>query len=143
MSKITKLLVVPMIAASFAAPTQVSANQLNNVSCSIIVDVTKPGGTEAYEKNFVIQQGADFFDDFSTATRIKEFSASTLTTSGKTNVTINYFNDVGVFDALEFSTTYTLPRGQEAGSVSGRSAAYTSNGNFTADYTLTCKQAKL
>lgn len=143
MLKTIKPFLATAVAAIFITPIQASADQVQNVFCSIVVDVLKPGGaTESYQNNFYLQPGSDFFDDFSTATRIKEFSASLGFNAGKTNVTINYFNDVGVFDSIEFGTTYTLPRNREPGTVTGRSAAYTSNGNFIADYSLSCNIAK-
>ncbi|NOT83858.1 MAG: hypothetical protein HOP02_03560 [Methylococcaceae bacterium] len=141
MSKIIKLLIASSMVANFAAPITAQAKQRAvSVSCSVAVNVSKPEGDEIYQKDFVVQPDVNFSDDFSTLIRQKTFDAYTLTVAGRTEVTIDYFNDVGVFDALQFNTTFMLPQDREAGSISGKSAAFTSNGNFTANYTLTCNR---
>jgi hypothetical protein len=148
MSKIIKLLAVPMIAASFAVPINVNAAQQGNVSCSVVVDYLLNGAlVESYQKAFPVKPGVSFFDDFSTITRQKSFTASTVLDAGKTVVGISYFNDVGVQDAIDFNTKLVL---HDKGSLESTSGSYTfttTAGNIpqrghAINYSLICKQAK-
>lgn len=148
MSRIMKLLVASIMVTSFAAPVTVNAAGQLKVSCSVVVDYVLNGNAaESYQKVFVIEPGLSFDDDFSTFTRQKTFFASTVLDAGNTVVGISYFNDVGVFDAIDFSTKLMLHKKGVAESTSGSHTFSTTAGGtpqreYTINYTLTCKQAK-
>ena len=143
-----KLLGISLMVTSSAAPVTVNAAGQLKVSCSVVVDYVLNGNaTESYQKIFVIEPGLSFDDDFSTFTRQKTFSASTVLDAGNTVVGISYFNDVGVFDAIDFSTKLTLHKKGVAESTSGSHTFTTTAGGtpqreHTTNYTLTCKQTK-
>ncbi len=153
MKYLNRVWVSSILAAGSALSMNVNAAEPASVSCSVTVDYLKSGVlAESYQKAFTVTPGAAFSDDFSTATRQKFFTASTLLDAGKTVVGINYFNDVGVFDAEEFSTKLTLNKAGVLESTSGSHTFSTStfpSGGGTAvsvshqiDYSLTCKQLK-
>jgi hypothetical protein len=153
MTSKNSLLISSMMVAGFALSMNVNAAEPTGVSCSVSVDYLKNGAlAESYQKAFTVTPGASFTDDFSTPTRQKLFTASTLLDAGKTVVGINYFNDVGVFDAEEFSTKLTLKKVGVLESTSGSHTFSTStfpSAGGTAvsvshqiDYSLTCKQLK-
>jgi hypothetical protein len=136
--------------ASIAIPIYARAAS-DNLSCSVVIDhtLTQSGtvlATESYQKTFIAQTGVNFVDDFSTNTRTKEFTATTLRQSGKTIVGIGYFNDVGTFNTIQFDTTLTILNDQPTETVSGGQSFFTSlsplNGEHRTNYTLTCRRAK-
>jgi hypothetical protein len=153
MTSLNSLLVSSIMAAGFAVSINVNASEPSGVSCSVSVDYLKNGAlAESYQKAFTVTPGAGFTDDFSTLTRQKFFTASTLLDAGKTVVGISYFNDVGVFDAEEFSTKLTLHKAGVLESTSGSHTFSTSsfpqaggvavNVSHEINYSLTCKQLK-
>jgi len=61
-------------------------------------------------------------------------------------VAISYYNDVGVFDAIDFRTQLTLHDDKDAESISASHTYFTSQGaagDRTTNYTLTCSILKL
>lgn len=141
MSKITKFLAVVITSASFAAPINANA-ALGSVSCSVAIDYSLNNVLiEPYQSDFVAELGVEFLDDFSTVTRFKEFSALTAREGNNIVVSIYYFNDIGVFDALDLSTKLTLHKKGVPESTSGSNTFSTSQGtagNHKTNYTLTC-----
>ncbi len=135
MSKFTKLLAASVMAASFAAPFNANAAQIDSVLCAVTVV-----GAEPYQANFEVQPGVPFNEDFGTATRFKDFSAETQTVNGITTVTIDYSADVSVFDFMSFGTTLTLPNGRGTASANGLTSMASSTFGGRADYTLTCRR---
>jgi hypothetical protein len=82
-----------------------------------------------------------FSDDFSTPIRQKQFSASAARVGGITVVSIDYFNDVGVFVSIGFNTQLNVSRNIE--STSGSHSLSTSLGvvgTHSSNYTLTCRR---
>lgn len=148
MLKIIKLFAVFVIAAIFAAPLTANAARQGNVSCSVVVDYLLNGAAvESYQKTFVVKPGVSFDDDFSTITRQKTFTASTVLDAGKTVVGISYFNDVGTQDAIDFNTKLVLHDKGTLESTSGSYTFTTTAGNIpqrghAINYSLICKQAK-
>jgi hypothetical protein len=153
MKNLNSLLVSSIMVAGFAVSMNVNAAEPVGVSCSISVDYLKNGAlVESYQKVFEVNPGASFSDDFSTPTRQKSFTASTLLDAGKTVVGINYFNDVGVFDSVELSTKLTLHKVGVLESTSGSQTFSTSsfpqggglavNVRHDVNYSLTCKHLK-
>ena len=112
------------------------------VSCVMDVVVesrTQAGvlvGNEVYHKEFVLQEGGAFFDDFSTRTRFKFFNASLQKSDGECSVGINWFADVTVFNSVDFNTSVMLADGQKSGKVAGDNTVYTSNGSTTTRFSL-------
>ncbi|MCA9552309.1 MAG: hypothetical protein KC933_19900 [Myxococcales bacterium] len=96
--------------------------------------------TSSYSSSFSVQAGQPFDDDRSTATRQKTFSA-TLQDGAVPVVSIDYFEDVSVFDAVSVGTTLELPRRGTTYTTSGRNGFFTSNpssANHITSYSLAC-----
>lgn len=124
--------------------TEALAEGGNGISCVMDVTVESRNQTgdvvsrEIYQKAFVIQEGETFFDDFSTRTRFKFFTASLQKENGDKTVAINWFADVTVFNSVDFDTSATLADGQKSGKTTGRNTVYTSNGSTTTQFSLAC-----
>lgn len=145
MTSFTKMLRVSMIAATLATPGTAKAAEVRAVSCSVAVDYLFNGALRApYQKDFAVNPGQVFEDDFSTFTRFRIFDAWThLDESGNTVVEVSYFNDVGVFDSIDLRTHLTLRDNEET--VSGSHSYFTSQGvagERTTNYTLSCSRLK-
>ncbi len=113
------------------------------LNCNVTVTVTGPTTQQdTYTKDFAVQQGVAFADDFSSPTRIRTFDAVMAREGSNWVVSINYFNDVGVFDSVGFSTRLTANSGSTT--TSGTTDFATSLPNarrYVAAYTLTCRKA--
>lgn len=149
MSPMTKIaglcLCLAMMVASFGAVAQ----SPTSLACSVTVDYvfTAQDGsllqTEPYQRDFVVQTGVDFVDDFSTPTRLKRLTASAIREGGSAVVAINYFNDVGVFNAIDLSTSLVLSNGRAADATAGRhrfSTTLAAAGHHTTTYSLSCRR---
>jgi len=115
----------------------------------VAVDYVYNGAiAEQYRRDFIVDQGGAFVDDFSTATRQKTFTATVARDAGNLVVSIDYFNDVGVFHAIGFNTSLVIHRGGGLESTSGSNAFYASSGvspgsvsgNHVTNYALTCRR---
>jgi hypothetical protein len=130
--------------AMLVLPQVASAKDNLKVSCSVTVDYTLNGGApEAYRKDFSVSPGVGFIDDFSTALRQKEFRASAAREGGNVVVSIDYFNDVGVFHSVGFSTRMNVRENRVLETTAGSNTFSTSlgvSGNHRTDYTLTCRR---
>ncbi|MCB1909214.1 MAG: hypothetical protein KDH15_17750 [Rhodocyclaceae bacterium] len=128
------------LTAALAAPTLANAAPAR-VECTVAIDYVDASKAESYAKTFQLTVRDPFVDDFSTATRQKEFSASLARVDGLV-VSINYFNDVGTFDAVDFSTSLRIRGVDVTVSTNGRSvysnSAATPAGNHATSYDLTC-----
>jgi hypothetical protein len=144
MFKFLKLLLASVTVAAFAAPGYVHAAQHFTVSCSVAVDYDVNGVvSESYRKDFAVQPGVAFADDFSTPTRQKLFFASTAREAGSISVAIDYFADVNTFDSVAFNTRLTIHGrgiGTTFGSHTFSSSQGTQPGNHTTNYVLTCRR---
>jgi hypothetical protein len=104
---------------------------------------------EEYRKDFFVEQGVAFVDDFSTRTRSKTFTATVAKDAGDVVVAIDYFNDVGVFLAMAFNTRLTIHGGGGIESTSGSHTSSISSGvspevlggSHATNYTLICRRA--
>jgi hypothetical protein len=137
-----KLLLASITVASLAAPIYANAAETVRVSCSVAVDYQVNGvSSESYRKDFVVQPGVGFADDFSTNLQQKFFNASVAREAGNLAVAIDYFSDVNTFDSVNFNTRLTL-HGRGIESTSGSSTFSSSQGaqpgNHTTNYALTC-----
>lgn len=127
--------VVASVGGIFWSQAKVArADRTSGVYC--VMDVV--AGNEVYHKEFVLQEGETLFDDFSTRTRFKFFTASMQKNNGETTVAINWFADITVFNSVDFDTSVSLSDGQKSGKSTGRHTLYTSNGQTTTTYSLTC-----
>jgi hypothetical protein len=95
-------------------------------------------GAETYHKEFVLQEGGTFSDDFSTSTRSKSFIASLQKEGGDRTVSADWFADVSVFDAVDLRTSVTLESGDKRGKSVGEHTLFISGGSETTSYSLTC-----
>jgi hypothetical protein len=141
-----KTLAALTAAAALALPSLAQAAQGNTFSlnCSVAIDYVNGTVSEPYRKDFVVGSGVAFADDFSTPIRQKRFVASAARQAGNLVVAIDYFNDVGVFHSVAFSTQLALREGRNIDSTSGSHVFSTSigvPGNHTTNYTLSCKRA--
>lgn len=120
------------------------ADDSKGIACKMTVVVESRNssgvifGTETYQKEFSLQEGDTFFDDFSTRIRFKFFTASLQKVDGEKTVSINWFADVTVFNSVDFNTSVTLADGQKSGKVAGDHALYTSGGSTVTRFTLEC-----
>ena len=143
----TNLITVLSLAASVLAPMTVNAAEPHSMSCVVSIDYLLNGVVRApYHKEFVVNPGEVFEDDFSTVTRFRFFTASTrLDDAGKTIVNVSYYNDVGVLEAVDFSTELTI-HNENNGETDSWSHTYWSStgiaGNHTTEYSITCKRFK-
>lgn len=140
-SLVTALL---LMAATPLAPTSAHAASNKGLDCSITVTYrhTNAGllfNTETYSRAFSVSDGVPFTEDFSTPTRQKSFSASAATARGATVVSVDFFNDVGVFSAVSFSTQLTVvsDAASNAGSL-GYGTSLGVAGNHDTSYVLSC-----
>jgi hypothetical protein len=141
-----KLLLVSVTAAVIAAPIAVNASELRTVACSVTINYLVNDVVRApYQKDFVLTPDAAFTDDFSTVTRFRFFDAATHLDDGDTVVTISYFNDVGVFEFVDFRTQLKI---RDDGKVETNSGAHTyftslgAAGEHTTEYMLACARLK-
>jgi hypothetical protein len=121
------------------------AAQNDPVSCSVSVDYV-PNGVlrEHYQKDFVVDTATPFSDDFSTVTRFKFFDATTQKVSGVSTANIAYFNDVGVFNSIDFRAKLNL-RDDRGETTDGSYTFFTllpASAEHTTNYSLTCKRVK-
>lgn len=146
MSGMLKKLLVSIAAAGLAVSMNANASELRAVACSVSVDYSLNRVVRStYHKDFVIALGVAFSDDFSTVTRFRFFDASTQLVNGDTVVSISYFNDVGVFDSVDFGTTLTLRNGRDAETTTGSNSFFTSrpaSAEHRTNYTLSCSRAR-
>ena len=129
------------VVAAFAIATNAVAA---GASCRVAVDYSLDATTvESYRKDFVVEPGVDFVDDFSTQTRFKEFSASATSDGDETVVSINYFSDVDTFDTISLDAHVTIRGNRKTDSTSGRHTFSTSlgiAGNHETTYSLACRR---
>ncbi len=125
---------------------EAAAGDDNGVACVLDIVVSNISQTgvivsqEVYQRQFLLQEGGFYFDDFSTRTRFKFFSASLTKLDGDSTVSINWFADVTVFNSVDFNTSVTLSDGQKRGESAGDNTVYTSNGGTRTNFSLSCLQ---
>jgi len=143
MSWFIKPLLASIAVASLGAQTNQNTVEKVSVSCSVSVDyLINSVVAESYRKDFVVQPGAGFSDDFSTSTRQKLFRASVAREGGNLAVAIEYFSDVSVFDSVDFNTRFTMHLGRGIQTTAGSHTFSSSQagGNHTTNYVLACSR---
>ncbi len=145
MQKTLRTLLLSAVLLSAVNISDANAAEERSVSCSVSIDYLFNGVVRApYQKDFVVTPGVRFEDDFSTPTRFRIFDASTRLEDGKTVVVISYFNDVGVFESVDFNTELKL-NDEKGETRSGSHTFFTSRGavgSHTTNYTLSCSRLK-
>ena len=141
------LSVFTIAAAAAFAPAAHAADDA--AICSVAVDYLRNGViSDAYRRDFVVVEGADFVDDQSTSLRSKRFTAKLTRNGGETLVSVDYFDDVGVFFAVGFTTGLSIRGGGGAESTAGSHTSSISSGvtpvvvggNHTTNHTLACRR---
>lgn len=140
----SKLLSAGLLVTGLTLPIAASAVERLMVACSVAIDYSlNDSVVETYNKDFVLQPGIGFVNDFSTTLRSKVFTASVAREAADAVVLIDYFNDAGVFHAISFNTRLTLPAGAGIETTSGSHGFATTLGvvgNHRTSYTLTCRR---
>lgn len=116
----------------------------NGFSCllDVTVETRSPtgvlAGIETYQREFSLDDGGTYFDDFSTRLRFKFLTAVHQKNNGDDTISIDWFADVTVFNSVDFTTEVTLADGQKSGKATGTHTFYNSSGSTTTTYTLLC-----
>ncbi len=145
MSRTKQFILASILAAGLFAPLNANAAELRSVACSVSVNYLLNGVVRApYQKDFVITPGTTFEDDFSTITRFRIFDASTrLEADNKTTtVSFSYYNDVGVFEAIDFRTELKLRNDRTPETTSGTHTYWSSLGVAEATRPITRSLAR-
>lgn len=135
-------LVLGAAAAALAMPV-LAHNAVVSATCTVTVDYSLNGNLlEPFTRQFSVQEGVPYNFDFSTPTRQKQFSAQLVRNADASVISIDYFNDVGTFDAIAVDTSVTLLRRGDTQSQGGRHTYSTSQGivgNHVTQYALSCR----
>lgn len=143
----SSMTLAPILAAATLLLTPVAATAAQpSANCSVEVNYVVNGTlTEAYTRDFTVTGHEPFVDDFSTPTREKRFTATLARDAGKLAVSIDYFNDVGVFVAISLDTSVRVRGAGVIESTSGSNTFSSSQaipaGNHTTEYTLVCHRS--
>ena len=147
MTNTRQLIIGLFMAAISVAPMAANASEPRTAACSVSVTYLLNNVVRStYVKDFVVSPGAPFSDDFSTVTRFRFFDASATHEADKSyRVTISYYNDVGVFDFVDFGTELTLREDRLSETNRATHSYFTSigaPGERTTNWTLTCTRVK-
>ena len=144
MKTLRNIAALTIAAAGIVAPLHAAAKTPDTVSCSVVLDYSINRVLRLpFSQSFTVAPGVDFDYDFSTATRFRYFQAKAEAdaTTGDTTVTINYYNDVGVFTFIELGTSVKVTNHKDVFTAVGKSTFFTSQGTageHTTDYELSC-----
>lgn len=136
---------IPTLAAAavLALSPLLSQAAVTSATCTVAVDYALNGSlVEPFAHDFVVTEGATYVFDFSTTTRQKAFSATLARNGARSVLTIDYFNDVGTFVAVQVDTSVRLARPGATADTSGRHVFSTSQGvvgNHQTTWTLQCR----
>mgnify|MGYP001354254899 CR=1 FL=1 len=138
------LVALSTVAVGLAAPSLVEAKVPDPVQCSMTADYSINNVVRApFQHDFVFVPGEVYDFDFSTAVRFRYFQAqAAIDEKGRTVVSINYYNDVGVFTFVELDTKVTVANNNEEFVSEGESTFFTSlgpAGEHTTTYALRCR----
>lgn len=133
-----------LCAATSAAATSLSNDKLTYCILNVIVETRNQAGTvvgtEYYLKEFVLQDGSFYSDDFSTRTRFKFMDATMQTIDGDSTINVDWFADVSVFNSVDVSTSVTLGKGRNVNQTQGQHTFYTSGLSVRTTYFLECSE---
>ena len=140
---LTSVALVALLTCGSSLWQSLEARRPMRVDCTIdIVHTTRAQdgtiiGTELYTRDFVLTEGTNFDEDYSTPTRLKFFGASLQNVRDQAIISVDWFADVSVFNSADFRTALTLVKGQNDGEISASHTFSTSSGHSTTTYTLT------
>lgn len=150
MSRPLHLIAAALTLAGMIGAGGAQAAEVRPVMCSVTIDYLRNDVLRAsYTKDFVVLPGDSFFDDFSTAIRFGDFTATTRLVGADTVVDISYYNETSVFDTVQLKTQTTLRNGNDPGNATGEhiftTPAPTSTGvinyvEHTTRYALNCQR---
>ncbi len=136
--------VVSAFTTSSASAASLNNDKLTYCILNVIVETRNSAGTvvgtEYYLKEFVLQDGGFFTDDFSTRTRFKFMDATMQTIDGDSTINVDWFADVSVFNSVDVSTSVTLGKGRNVNQSQGRHTFYTSGFSVRTTYFLECSE---
>jgi len=147
MSNMMKILMAAAAVASIGTSPATNAGEPRGVTCTVTLTYMLNGTVRApYANVFTVLDGATFEDDFSTATRFRFFTATARPEADKSvTVMISYYNDVGVFEAVDFTTQVRVADDRAPVTNSGSHTYWSSlgvAGDHTTDYSFTCQRVK-
>lgn len=132
-----------VLAATLTPAAALAADRPRNVACTINVSHSINNGVpQVYTKDFPLIDSTPYLDDFGSSFRFREFSASVrLDAAGKTVVDFSYYNEVTVFEAVEFDSSLTLYN-ENGTQTNGRQAFYSSRlgASHRTDWTMSCER---
>lgn len=145
-----------LLAASLAFGAAVvgtaQAAEIRPVTCSVTIEYLRNDLLRSsYKRDFVVMPGETYFDDFSTAVRFGDFTATTRLEGNDTVVDVRYYNETTVFDTVQLNTKVALLNGNPNSSTGEHiftTPAPTSTGvinyvEHTTRYSLSCQRLKL
>lgn len=134
-------LIAALIAVAALPATAQAA--VSSASCTLKADYSLNNSlVEAFAHSFIVNEGTAYEYDFSTVTRQKAMFATLARTGNRSTVSVNYFNDVGTFVAIEVDTSASMQNVGQVGGQSGSHKFYTSQGvvgTHATVWSLTCK----
>lgn len=136
------------MAALCTAPLAAHAGEPPAVGCSVSVTyLLNRVVRSTYATDFTVTPTAPFADDFSTAVRFRYFDAlASRDADGKaTDVSISYYNDVGVFEFVDLRTALSVREDRRPQTTSGEHTYWSSlgvAGEHTTRWVLTCEALK-
>lgn len=144
MKSLQKLAVLALAAAGLATGLEAHAKNADPIACNVVLDYSINRVLRfPFSQSFVVTPDQPFDYDFSTAVRFRYLQAKSEMdpATGDQTVTINYYNDVGVFTFIELGTTVKVTNNKDTFTSEGKSTFFTSQGTageHTTDYTLSC-----
>ena len=144
---IARIAAATLAATCLGAPLAAYAEDVRTVACAMQVDYLFNNVLRStYQRDFTVSPGVPYKEDFSTVTRFRFFDASATHEADKSyRVTISYYNDVGVFDFVDFGTELTLREDRLSETNRATHSYFTSigaPGERTTNWTLTCTRVK-
>lgn len=132
------LVAATALAALLSPVAALADDQPRDVTCS--VNVTYQINSNApvvYAKDFEVPAGGRFFDDFGSAFRFRDFTATTsVDEKGRMVVRMDYYNDVTVFDTINTIASMTM-YDENGTTISGQNNTW-SRAGYRVNYTLNC-----
>lgn len=132
------LVAATALAAVLSPVAALADDQPRDVTCS--VNVTYQINSNApvvYAKDFEVPAGGRFFDDFGSAFRFRDFTATTsVDEKGRMVVRMDYYNDVTVFDTINTIASMTM-YDENGTTISGQNNTW-SRAGYRVNYTLNC-----
>lgn len=132
------LVAAAALAATLSPAAALADDQPRDVTCSVDVTYQINSGTPvSYQKDFEVPAGGRFFDDFGSAFRFRDFTATTsVDEKGRMVVKMDYYNDVTVFDTVDTIASLTM-YDENGTTITGQNTVW-SRAAYKVNYTLSC-----